>query len=225
MDFIEPVCSLERDVLPKLAKEGLLSGETASGYFIDIGSPEDYCEAIDEIPRRLCRPAVFFDRDGVLNQDLGCVDTIERFHWRAGAREAVRAITDAGFHMFVVTNQAGVARGHFSVEDMKILHHWMVGKIRDCCGTVDDFRYFVDRLDTPNEQFRQRLHWRRHEPRMILGLASKWAINLHRSFLVSDKQIDIEPARNAGIQGYLFPGGDLESFCLDLLSQRKQRDG
>src|SRR6185437_1404409 len=62
----------------------------------------------------MIKPAVFFDRDGVLNEDCGYVFEIDRFKWVNGAREAVRAVNSAGYLAFVVTNQSGVARGLYN---------------------------------------------------------------------------------------------------------------
>jgi HAD superfamily hydrolase (TIGR01662 family) len=68
---------------------------------------------------------VFFDRDGVLNHDSGCVFETSRLKWIKGAREAVKAVNDAGYFAFVVSNQSGVARGFFEERDVQALHRWM----------------------------------------------------------------------------------------------------
>jgi D-glycero-D-manno-heptose 1,7-bisphosphate phosphatase len=215
--FTEPVCSLEKDVLPKLAKQNILTGQVAKGYFVDIGSPQDYARANFELPQRLYRPAVFFDRDGVLNEDIGWVGSIDRFHWKEGAREAVEAVTEAGFHAFVVTNQSGIARGYYSEEDVESLHRWIIDEVHASGGTIDDIRYCAAHPDAINPAYRQNLDWRKPAPGMILDLSSKWEIDATRSFLVGDKKSDLKAADRAGIVGHLFPGGDVRKFVSQFL--------
>lgn len=81
VDHLGPNCSLEREILPRLPVEGALVAVLFSGYFIDIGIPASLATAQHELPRRRRRPAVFFDRDGVLNHDDGYVSSRSRFRW------------------------------------------------------------------------------------------------------------------------------------------------
>lgn len=111
IDSLSPQCPLEADILPRLATSGALHGTLSGGHFRDIGIAEDFARAQAEIPCLLHRRGVFFDRDGVLNIDHGYVGTRERFEGMPGALKAIRYATDARWHVFVVTNQSGVARG------------------------------------------------------------------------------------------------------------------
>src|SRR5882672_4355234 len=67
VDRLAPTCSLEGDIWPRLARKGRLIGRAYGGYFIDVGVPDDFERAQNEIPERRCRPAAFLDRDGVIN--------------------------------------------------------------------------------------------------------------------------------------------------------------
>ena len=82
------------------------------------------------VPLILKRPAAFLDRDGVLNEDAGYVHRADQVRWIEGAREAVRWLNDAGYLVFVVTNQAGVARGLYEEEHIHGLHDWMCRELR-----------------------------------------------------------------------------------------------
>ena len=68
--------------------------------------------------------AVFFDRDGVLNVDVDYLYRIEDLVWVDGAREALAYLSNLGYKIFVVTNQSGVARGYYTIEDMNKLPYW-----------------------------------------------------------------------------------------------------
>ncbi len=209
---LAPRCSLERDVLSALAARGELRGMVAHGYFRDIGIPADLARAAAEIPRQLHRPALFLDRDGVINVDHGYVGTRERFAWMPGAKAAIRAATDAGWHVFVVTNQAGVARGFYDEAAVADLHAWMVAELRREGGNIDDIRFCPTHPEAPIAAYRRESDWRKPGPGMILDLIRAWEIDPARALLVGDKESDMAAAASAGMRGLLFPGGDLAAF-------------
>ncbi len=164
VDELAPQCSLEADIMPRLAARGALRGTVGRGYFRDIGVPEDFARAQQEIPRVLHRRALFLDRDGVVNVDHGWVGTRDRFEWSPGAREAIRAATEAGWHVFVVTNQSGVARGHYDEAAVAALHGWMTDEVRRAGGTIDDIRYCPFHEDAVVPAYRRTSDWRKPAP-------------------------------------------------------------
>ena len=87
------------------------------------------------------RKAVFFDRDGVLNEDDGYVHQMRKLRWVKGAREIVAELTKAGFLLFVVTNQSGVARGYFTEETVRQLHREMNEEFQKWGGHITEFFY------------------------------------------------------------------------------------
>ena len=214
LERLQPSCSLENDVLPILAIEGKLLGREASGFFLDIGVPESFQEAQTTIPARLRRPAVFFDRDGVLNHDYGHVGTRDRFHWVEGARECIRQFNEAGYYVFLVTNQAGIARGYYTEEDYHILYRHIGNDLLDVGAHIDDMRFAPCHPEAVLEQYRRVSNWRKPGSGMLLDLIEHWAIDTKSSFMIGDNDTDLAAAVGAGICGYLFPGGDLLKFAL-----------
>jgi D-glycero-D-manno-heptose 1,7-bisphosphate phosphatase len=204
--------SIESDLLPSLIALSGLRGREYDGFFLDIGIPETFEAAQTEIPSQRRRPAIFFDRDGVLNHDDNYVGSIDRFRWVDGAKEAVRLANDLGYYVFVVTNQAGVARGHYTEADVQSLHRWMAENLRDAGAAIDDWRYCPYHPEGSVEQYRSTHPWRKPEPGMILDLMESWPVDRTRSLLVGDKESDCDAARRAGIQSSLFTGGNLYDF-------------
>jgi D-glycero-D-manno-heptose 1,7-bisphosphate phosphatase len=217
LDNLPPAGSLEADVFPALAAAGTLRGSVLTGYFRDIGVPADYAAAQAEIPALLRRPALFLDRDGVLNIDHGYVGARDRFAWTDGARDAVRLATEAGWHVFIVTNQSGVARGFYTETDVQTLLDWIADEVRMAGGTIDDARFCPFHPEAAVAAYRQAHAWRKPEPGMLVDLMQAWEVDPARAIMIGDQPTDMAAAAAAGIAGYLFPGGNLTEFLRPLL--------
>ncbi len=207
----EGKCSLEADVFPRLVHEGTLVARGYDGYFIDIGIPADLERARAEIPGRR-RPAVFFDRDGVLNEDAGYTHKPESFRWVVGAREAVKRFNDAGWLVFVVTNQAGIARGFYGEEAVSGLHRFMQTELASGGAHVDEFRFCPHHPEGSVPALAVSCGCRKPEPGMLAALLARWPVDVARSVLIGDKESDIAAARAVAVRGVLFSGGDLDAF-------------
>jgi D-glycero-D-manno-heptose 1,7-bisphosphate phosphatase len=169
------------------------------------------------------RPALFLDRDGVLNHDHGYVGSPDRFDWIDGAPQAIRRANDAGYLVFVVTNQSGIARGLF---DEAAFHGLMDHIRRDLDarsgGRIDDIRHCPWLPDAPLPQWRRDSDWRKPGAGMLIDLMQTWPVDAARSLMVGDRESDMQAARAAGVAGHLFAGGNLETFLTPLLQQEFQ---
>lgn len=173
------------------------------------------------------KPAVFFDRDGVLNEDDGYLFESDKIRWVTGAREAVRAVNEAGYFAFVVTNQSGVARGFYDESHVQSLHRWMADEFARAGAAIDAFAYCPHHPEGSVERYRQVCNCRKPGPGMILDILQRYPVDAGRSFLIGDKPTDLEAASAAGIKGYLFNGGNLETFVrsrLPISSRRTHED-
>ncbi len=210
--YLRPKCSLEADVLADLAPSRRLLGLRTRDFFIDIGVPESYTMAQSEIPSRLTRPAVFFDRDGVLNVDHGHVGRPDQFEWQPGAREAVRAVNAAGYLAFIVTNQAGIARDALHRADFKDLTSHMQADLFGSGAHIDDIRYCPHHPEATLDKWRKACDWRKPGPGMVLDLLLHWDVDRSASFVIGNKESDLVAAWAARLPGFLFKGGSLLDF-------------
>ncbi len=163
------------------------------------------------------KPAVFFDRDGVLNVEKNYLYKTEDFVWQPGAREAIQLLNGLGYFVFVVTNQSGVARGFYTEADVKLLHDFMQQQLAECGAKVDAFYYCPHHPAATVQEYKLNCTCRKPESGMLLQAFAEYPVDKQKSFLIGDKQSDLQAAENAGIKGYLYETGDLRQFVSVLL--------
>lgn len=165
------------------------------------------------------RPAAFLDRDGVLNADTGYVHRPDQFQWIPGAQDAIKRLNEAGYLVFVISNQSGVARGFYSEDDVQALHRWIASQIEAAGARIDGFEYCPDHPEAKIERYRRDSSRRKPAPGMILDCLARFPVDRAKSFLVGDKDIDMQAAAAAGIAGYRFAGPNLLDFVVELMAR------
>jgi D,D-heptose 1,7-bisphosphate phosphatase len=215
--------SLENDMLPRLIGREALRGYPYPGFFIDIGVPQSLAAADQLVPKQRRRPAIFLDRDGVLNIDRGYVHAPDQVEWVPGAKEAVKLVNDAGYYVFIVTNQASVVKGRYPEEAIGALHRWMAQELVKAGASIDDWRYCLYHPEASLVEYRSAHPWRKPSSGMLLDLFAHWPIEREGSLLIGHKVSDIEAAEAVGVPGHLFEGGDLTAFLRSVLRMGKSR--
>jgi D,D-heptose 1,7-bisphosphate phosphatase len=215
-EVITRPCSIETDIMPKLAARGLLRGRVYQGNFIDIGIPADLKRGRKLIPEWRCRPAAFVDRDCVLNINHGYVHQTKDFRWVPGAKRAVKMLNDLGYWVFVVTNQAGIARGHYETGDVERLHRWMNVELRQAGAHIDRFYSCPHHPDMDED-----CDCRKPKPEMLLQAMKEWRVNPTDSFLIGNKKTDFQAAEHAEITGHMFVSGNLRDTVAAIIGARQ----
>lgn len=136
-------------------------------------------------------PAVFVDRDGTLIEDCDYCSDPKDVKLLPGAAEALRHLKSRGFKIITVTNQSGIGRGMFTLQQYRVVEAEV---LRQLSPGLVDATYFC--ADVPGQESTHR----KPAPGMILDAAQKHAIDLCRSFMIGDKESDVECAHNAGVR-------------------------
>jgi D-glycero-D-manno-heptose 1,7-bisphosphate phosphatase len=150
------------------------------------------------------RPAAFLDRDGVLNVDHGYTHKLDELELLPGAAAAVRLLNEAGYYVFVVTNQSGVARGLYPEAAVKQFNAHLQDRLMAVGAHIDAFYYCPHHPEGTIKELAVRCRCRKPEPGLLEQAARDWPIDLSRSFLIGDKDIDLAAAAAFHIRGIKF---------------------
>ena len=156
------------------------------------------------------RRAIFFDRDGVLNEEVGYLWQIERFKWIDGARDAIKLCNEHELLTVVVTNQGGIARGLYTKKEVDALHAFMQESLAEVGAHIDAFYYCPHHPEGTVAEFNIACDCRKPKPGLILRACRELDIEPAQSILFGDSERDIQAAQAAGLcAGIFFTGGNL----------------
>ena len=144
------------------------------------------------------RPAVFLDRDGTINVEKEYLYRIEDFEFISGAPAAIKKLKDAGYLVIVVTNQSGVARGYYSLDDVDHLHVHIQNELYQHGTSVDAFYICPHHPTEGTGEYRQECGCRKPNPGMLLKAVADFNIDLGKSFIIGDKIADVDAGVKAG---------------------------
>jgi D-glycero-D-manno-heptose 1,7-bisphosphate phosphatase len=151
--------------------------------------------------------AIFLDRDGTLNKEVGYITRAAQFRLYDFAAPAVRLINAAQWRAIVVTNQAGVARGLFTETFLNELHERMVGELAQSGAHLDAIYYCPHHPELGEAPYRCVCACRKPQPGLLKQAAADWALDLAQCFAVGDRYRDVAMAHAAGARGVLVMTG------------------
>ena len=155
--------------------------------------------------------AVFLDRDGVINIDKAYVSKIEDFEFCEGVFEALKHFQNLGYLLIVVTNQSGIGRGYYSEENFQILSDWMQKELLHVKIKIDAI-YHCPHAPEVN------CACRKPKSGMFLKAIEDFDIDVANSWMIGDKETDMEAAIVAGIPNTILLGKTSVNFILDTIN-------
>jgi D-glycero-D-manno-heptose 1,7-bisphosphate phosphatase len=144
------------------------------------------------------RRAVFLDRDGTINVELEYLHRIEDFEFIHGAPQAIRLLKDAGFMVIVVTNQSGVARGHYDEAAIDRLHRHMDAELAGFGAVIDAYYFCPHHPGHGIGEYKKQCGCRKPLAGMLFQAAEDFSLDLTSSYIIGDKVADVEAGLNAG---------------------------
>ena len=189
--------SLEDDFLNKLISKKNVYGTREKGFFIDIGTPENFQFAKKKIKKILLKPAYFFDRDGVINFDKGYVSKIKDFKIKPNVLRALKILIKKNYYIFIVTNQAGVAKDKFKEKDFFKLQKFLKNKLIRHKIYLDDVKYCFFHPNAKIKKYKKKTEFRKPGNLMIESLFKSWFIERNKSVMIGDQLTDFKAAKKS----------------------------
>ena len=154
--------------------------------------------------------ALFLDRDGTINKYGSYIFKKEDFIFIEGVIEFIKMFNDNGWKVFVVSNQAGIARGYYTENDVQDLQRWVDTQLNEYGAHIDEWVYCPHHPEYGIGKYKVDCKCRKPKTGMVDYLCAKYNIDRSKSLLVGDKPWDIECGENAGISSYLLQD---ENYC------------
>ncbi|MEB3284168.1 MAG: HAD family hydrolase [Candidatus Sericytochromatia bacterium] len=151
--------------------------------------------------------AIFFDRDGTINEEVGYIRNLDDMKLIAGAGAALKSVNEAGFLAILATNQSGPARGYYDETWIEKLHERLELLLADEGARLDDIYYCPHLPDGTVPAYSGVCRCRKPEVGMLEDAANKWNLDLNRSYMIGDKATDVEAGQKAGCKTILLRSG------------------
>ena len=194
--------SLENNFLPILISKKLLIGKVYKDFFLDIGTPKYLKVSEKKLKHYFKKPAAFLDRDGVVNHDFGYVHKQKDFKFKKGVIGGLKYLSKKNYLIFLVTNQAGIAKGIFKEEDFFKLQSYVSKILLKHNVMINDVQYSPYHPKGKIIKYRKKTNLRKPGNQMIKNIFNKFLIDKKKSFMIGDKMSDKKCANKSDIRFY-----------------------
>lgn len=153
------------------------------------------------------RPAVFIDRDGTINEQMGYINHLSRFLILPGVPEAIRLLNKNNFLVIIVTNQSGVARGYFPIDLVHEVHAFLKMSLKKEDAIIDGIFFCPHYPRGVVPEYRSECDCRKPKTGLINQALESFEIDMSGSYVVGDRFTDMELAHRSNLKGLLVKTG------------------
>ena len=194
--------SLENDILPILIKKKKIKGIYSNDFFIDIGLKKNLNFAKKKLIETIQKPAIFLDRDGVLNRDTGYPHEFKKMKWIKDSLNLLKKIKKDKINFFIVTNQSGIARKLFTEKKFLNLHKKIKEFFIQKNIYINEVKYCPHHPKDGVGKFKINCKCRKPKNKMITDLISYWNVDVNKSLMLGDKKSDFLAANKSKLKFY-----------------------
>jgi D-glycero-D-manno-heptose 1,7-bisphosphate phosphatase len=151
--------------------------------------------------------AIFLDRDGTVNEEMGYINHPDRFKIFSFVPEGIRIFNDLGYLVIIVTNQAGVARGYFNEDLLRKVHTKLRNTLKEQNAHLDDIYYCPHHPTEGSAEYRVDCDCRKPKPGMILKAKARYDIDLNQSYMIGDRHKDVLFAKQLNMKSGMVLSG------------------
>jgi D-glycero-D-manno-heptose 1,7-bisphosphate phosphatase len=149
--------------------------------------------------REIQMKVAFLDRDGVINQEVNYLHKIEDFEFTSNSIQGIKRLIEYGYQIIIVTNQAGIAKGYYTIHDYELLTEWYRGELAKYGINILDIFYCPHHPEGSVAEFSIECTCRKPNSGMLDFAASKYNIDINKSLLIGDKESDLLAGMKFGI--------------------------
>lgn len=149
------------------------------------------------------KKAIFLDRDGTINIDKDYLFKVEDYEYIEGAVEGLRALTQMGYLLIIITNQSGIARGYYTEEDYLRLESWMLDDLKDKGIDISGVYYCPHHPEASIIQYKKECKCRKPGTELFWKAQRDFDIDMNHSFAIGDRSRDLCICKESGVKGIL----------------------
>jgi D,D-heptose 1,7-bisphosphate phosphatase len=192
--------SLESDIIPALINKKKVSGQKVNSFFLDIGTYQNLNFGKKIIPKETLKKAAFLDRDGVINFDYKYVHSMKNFKLKKNVIAGLKFLQKKGYLLFIVTNQAGIAKGFYTVNNFEIFQKKIYKIFKKNNIFISDTQFCPHHPNAKIKKYRKICGCRKPGNLMIKNILSNYNIDIKNSFMIGDKKSDFECAKKSNLK-------------------------